>query len=131
MASEEFSKYERARIIGARGLQISMDAPLLLEFSEEDLMEVNYDPLKIAEIELDKGVLPISVKKPLPLKKEEDIEKLKVEETKISDAEKERIELEEEKEIAESGEIIELANSEEEEVVEEENEEEAISEEVE
>ena len=33
---EQFSKYERARIIGARGLQISMDAPLLLKMKEEE-----------------------------------------------------------------------------------------------
>ena len=42
---QEFSKYERARIIGARGLQISMDAPLLTDMSKEELEGVNYDPL--------------------------------------------------------------------------------------
>ena len=64
MEKQEFSKYERARIIGARGLQVSMDAPLLLEMDEKSLEEINYDPLKIAEKELDSGVLPISVNKP-------------------------------------------------------------------
>ncbi len=111
MMSKEFSKYERARIIGARGLQISMDAPVLIEMSEGELDGVNYDPLMIAEKELDSGVLPISVNRPMPERKEEDIKKIKVEETKISDAQKEQIEKEEERDIASGGEMLELANS--------------------
>ncbi len=113
MEKKEFSKYERARIIGARGLQVSMDAPLLLEMDEKSLEEINYDPLKIAEKELDSGVLPISVNKPMPQRREEDIEKVKIEESKITDAEKEKVELEEEKAIAESGEIMKLSSEEE------------------
>lgn len=118
---QEFSKYERARIIGARGLQISMDAPLLTEMSEEELNGVNYDPLKIAEKELDEGVLPISVNRPMPKKKEEALEKIKVEETKVSDEQKEEAEKEEEEEIAEGGEMMKLADSEEEEDFEDES----------
>jgi DNA-directed RNA polymerase subunit K/omega len=109
--AKEFSKYERARIIGARGLQISMDAPLLVDMKAEDLEGVNYDPLRIAEKELDSGVLPISVNKPMPEKKEEDLEKIKVEESKVSDAAKIKAEKEEEKDIAEGGEMMELADS--------------------
>lgn len=112
----EFSKYERARIIGARGLQISMDAPLLLKMNEEELNGVNYDPLKIAEKELDSGVLPISVNRPMPERKDEDIRKIKVEESDVSDEDKERVEAEEEKDIAESGEMMELASAEEEDI---------------
>jgi len=108
---KEFSKYERARIIGARGLQISMDAPLLTDMSEEELDGVNYDPLRIAEKELDSGVLPISVNKPMPERKEEPLEKIKVEESKVSDAAKEAAEREGEKDIAEGGEIMGLADS--------------------
>ena len=109
--SKEFSKYERARIIGARGLQISMDAPILIEMSNDELDGVNYDPLMIAEKELNSGVLPISVNRPMPKRKEEDLKKIKVEETKISDAQKEQIEKEEERDIASGGEMLELANS--------------------
>jgi len=109
--SQEFSKYERARIIGARGLQISMDAPLLTDMKEEELEGVNYDPLRIAEKELDDGVLPISVNKPMPEKKEEALDKIKIEESKISDAVKEAAEKQEEKDIAEGGEMMELADS--------------------
>ncbi|MFH1290955.1 MAG: DNA-directed RNA polymerase subunit K [archaeon] len=119
MMTNEFSKYERARIIGARGLQISMDAPILMEMSEEELEGVNYDPLVIAEKELDSGVLPISVNRPMPERKEEDIKKMKVEETNVSDAQKEQIEKEEERDIASGGEMLELANSDEESKIEE------------
>lgn len=109
--AKEFSKYERARIIGARGLQISMDAPLLVDMKDEDLEGVNYDPLRIAEKELDGGVLPISVNKPMPERKEEPLSKIKIEESKVSDAAKEQAEKQEEKDIAEGGEMMELADS--------------------
>ncbi|MAG39475.1 DNA-directed RNA polymerase subunit K [Candidatus Pacearchaeota archaeon] len=114
----EFTKYERARIIGARGLQVSMDAPLLLKISKEDLNGVNFDPLRIAEKELDSGVLPITVNRPMPRRKEEDIAKVKLEDKTLSDEEKAKAEAEEEKEIQESGEIMEMATSSEEEVEE-------------
>ena len=90
---EEFSKYERARILGARALQISMDAPLLKKFSDEELDNLNFDPLKLAEKELDSGVLPISVKRPLPQKREIDVEKIKIEE---GDSDEKKIKTEEE-----------------------------------
>jgi DNA-directed RNA polymerase subunit K/omega len=106
----EFTKYERARIIGARGLQIAMDAPLLTKMSEEDLNGINYDPLKIAEKELSSGVLPISINQPLPEKREEDLGKIKIDERSASDDEKIRAEEEEEMEIAKGGEMMELAN---------------------
>ena len=120
MAEEkrEFTKYERARIIGARGLQVSMDAPLLLKISDEELNGVNYDPLRIAEKELDSGVLPITVNQPMPEKKETSLEKVKIEDKSVSDEEKARVEAEEEKEIQESGEIMEMATGSEEEAIE-------------
>ncbi len=124
MAKQEFSKYERARIIGARGLQISMDAPLLVDIDEKSLHAINYDPLKIAEEELESGVLPISVNKPMPKKKEDDIETVKIDDTTISDAEKEQMEKQESKDIAESGDIMTLTDSEEKSDVDETHEEE-------
>ena len=108
MTPQEFTKYERARILGARALQIAMNAPLLIKISEEDLEKVKFDALKIAEIELDSNILPISVKKPFPERKEEKLKRTKAK--KISDEEKAHIEAEEEKEIAQEGEIMELAN---------------------
>jgi len=107
-----FSKYERARILGARALQIAMNAPLLIKINQEDLEKIKFDALKIAEIELNSNALPISVKKPFPQKKEEILKRPK--EQKISDAEIEAKEIKEEEEIAKESEIMVLAKSDEE-----------------
>jgi DNA-directed RNA polymerase subunit K len=108
---ENFTKYEKARILGARALQVAMNAPLLIKIKEQDLEEINFDALKIAEVELNSGILPISIQKPFPKLKEELKESKK---TKISDKNKEEAEIKEEEEIANAGEIMELANPEEE-----------------
>ena len=104
---EEYSKYEMTRILGARALQIAMNAPLLIKIKDEDLEKINYNALKIAEIELNSKILPISIHKPFPSKKGE----LKIirKESKTTDEEKERLEIKEEEEIAKGGEIMELA----------------------
>ena len=112
--AEEFSKYERARILGARALQLSMNAPLLIKIDKEELSNLNFDPLNLAELELDKGVLPISVRRPMPEKREEKLEKIKIEETEVSDEKKIKEEEEEIKEISEEGEIMELTTPEDE-----------------
>lgn len=75
----EFTKYEKARILGARALQISMDAPVLLKLSKEELEELNYDSLKIAQKELELNVLPISITRPLPERKESKLKAIKKE----------------------------------------------------
>jgi DNA-directed RNA polymerase subunit K len=54
--SMRYTRYERARIVGARALQISMGAPPLVE------METN-NPVKIARHELERDVLPITVRR--------------------------------------------------------------------
>jgi DNA-directed RNA polymerase subunit K len=107
-----FTKYESARILGARALQIAMNAPLLIKIEKEDLEKIKYDALKMAEIELESGILPISIKKPFPQKKEERLKRVK--EFKLSEKKKEELEDEEEKEIAEDGEIMKLATPEDE-----------------
>jgi DNA-directed RNA polymerase subunit K len=112
MEMEGYSKYEVARILGARALQIAMNAPLLIKITQDDLEKINYDALKIAEVEFNSGALPISINKPLPQKKDA-VLKRTVKKT-MSDEEKERLEAEEEQEIAKEGEIMELANPEEE-----------------
>jgi len=83
MATLDLTQYERARILGARALQIAMNAPLLVKISKEDLEKIRYDALRIAEIELDSGILPISVKRPMPKKKEEGLRRVR--EIKITD----------------------------------------------
>lgn len=112
MNEQSFTKYERARILGARALQIAMNAPLLIKISKEDLESVKYDALKIAEIELDSGILPISVKRPFPRKKEGALKRIAAK--KMSDNQIEEKEIAEEEEIAKEGEIMELANPEDE-----------------
>ena len=59
----KLSKYEKARLIGARALQISMGAPFLVKLSEEDLEGINFNPIEIAKMELAKGVIPLTVKR--------------------------------------------------------------------
>lgn len=60
----KLTKYEKARIIGARALQLSMGAPPLIRISED-----MQDPIIIAIKELEKGVIPISVRRRMPEKK--------------------------------------------------------------
>jgi len=64
------TKYEKARIIGARALQIAQGAKPTLKLTEEDLEKMNYNPIEIAKLELEKGVIPISIKRPMPKKVE-------------------------------------------------------------
>jgi DNA-directed RNA polymerase subunit K/omega len=116
MNEKDFTKYERARILGARALQIAMNAPLLIKIEQEDLEKIQFDALKIAEIELNSNILPISIKKPFPARKEEVLKRAK--EKKISDEQKEELEAKEVEEIAKEGEIMELANPEDEQVEE-------------
>ena len=85
MEKQEFTKYETARIIGARALQIAMDAPILLKIDSEELKAMRYDPLKIAEKELMEGVLPIAIRRPTPKKRKEKLKSIKDEE--LSDEE--------------------------------------------
>jgi DNA-directed RNA polymerase subunit K len=59
----QYTKYEKARIIGARALQLAMGAPLLIKRKETDI-----DTVRIAGEEFEKGVLPITVKRPKPVK---------------------------------------------------------------
>lgn len=111
MEKDKFNKYETARILGARALQIAMNAPLLIKLNKEDLEKVKYDALKIAEIEFESGVLPISVKRPFPKRKEEELKRIK---EQTSEKKIEETESGEEEEIAKEGEIMKLVNPEEE-----------------
>ena len=62
---KEFTKFEVARIIGARALQLSMGAPLLIK-RKKDV----YNTVLLAKEEFNAGVLPISVNRPAPVKVE-------------------------------------------------------------
>lgn len=58
MEEEKYNKFERARIISARALQISMDAPILIKRAKDEFNVIN-----IANEELRQGVLPITIKR--------------------------------------------------------------------
>ncbi len=57
----KLTRFEKARIVGARALQISMGAPVLVEISESFL-----SPIDIALEELESGILPITIRRTLP-----------------------------------------------------------------
>ena len=60
VTTEYMTKYERARILGTRALQISMNAPVMVNIDNET------DPLKIAMKELRERKLPIMIRRYLP-----------------------------------------------------------------
>ena len=62
----KFTKYEKARLLGSRALQITMGAPFLIKFSKKDLEEMKYNSIEIAKREFEAGVIPISIFRPLP-----------------------------------------------------------------
>lgn len=59
----DYTRFEKARIIGARALQIARGAPVMIKTNLKD-------PIKIAELEFEKGVIPLDIRKKLPPKLE-------------------------------------------------------------
>jgi DNA-directed RNA polymerase I, II, and III subunit RPABC2 len=57
----KITRFEKARIVGARALQISMGAPILLEVNE-----AISNPIDIALEELEVCILPITIRRTLP-----------------------------------------------------------------
>ena len=57
----KLTRFERARIVGARSLQIAMGAPILLRPSK-----TTTSPIDIAVEELNRGILPITIRRTLP-----------------------------------------------------------------
>jgi len=57
----KLTRFERARIVGARALQVSLGAPILTP-----LPAGMSDPIDIAIEELKEGVLPMTVRRTLP-----------------------------------------------------------------
>lgn len=53
-----YTRFEKARIIGARALQISMGSPILI-----DIPAGIVDPIEIAWLEFDGGAIPLTVKR--------------------------------------------------------------------
>jgi len=52
----KYTRFEKARIIGARALELSYGAPALVDYPEDMI-----DPIDIAILEYDQDLIPISV----------------------------------------------------------------------
>lgn len=61
MGPPKITRFEKARIVGARSLQISMGAPILIEVGEGET-----NPIDIALKELEAKILPITIRRTLP-----------------------------------------------------------------
>ena len=57
----KLTRFEKARIVGARALQIAMGAPILIQPAKE-----RSSPIDIAIEELNQSVLPITIRRTLP-----------------------------------------------------------------
>ncbi|MBI5681235.1 MAG: DNA-directed RNA polymerase subunit K [Methanobacterium sp.] len=57
MPSKKLTRFEKARLIGARALQLSTGAKPMIEVDEP------LDPIDIATLELKKGLIPLDIKK--------------------------------------------------------------------
>ncbi len=53
---EDYTRFEKARIIGARALQLAFGAPPLIKVPEGTV-----NPIDLAELEFDKGAIPITI----------------------------------------------------------------------
>ena len=62
------TRYEKARIVGARALQISFGAPILVEKPKGMI-----DPIKIALLELKLNILPLTIRRELPSGEYQDV----------------------------------------------------------
>jgi len=60
ITSKFMTKYERARVLGTRALQISKSAPLMVDPGDES------DPYRLAEMELSEKKIPFIVRRYLP-----------------------------------------------------------------
>jgi DNA-directed RNA polymerases I, II, and III subunit RPABC2 len=64
----KLTRFERARIAGARALQVSLGAPILVELPPK-----MSDPIDIALVEIKEGVLPMTIRRTLPDGSHQDI----------------------------------------------------------
>lgn len=64
ITSPFITKYEKARVIGVRAVQISKNSPLYL--NNENIANMNWDPLTIAEKELSENKIPFLIRRYLP-----------------------------------------------------------------
>ena len=66
LPADKYTKYEKARMIGSRALQIAMGAPALVKLTKKQLEEIAYNPVEIAKLEFEQSLIPIDVKRRMP-----------------------------------------------------------------
>lgn len=59
MVAKKLTRFEKARVIGARALQLSMGAIPQVDISKLE----SFDPIDIAMLELKKNKMPLDIKK--------------------------------------------------------------------
>jgi DNA-directed RNA polymerase subunit K len=64
--AQRYTVYEKARLIGARALQISQGAPFSVKLSDDELAKIRYNPVEIAKREFVAGKIPIDIKRKTP-----------------------------------------------------------------
>ncbi|MCD6478078.1 MAG: DNA-directed RNA polymerase subunit K [Candidatus Aenigmarchaeota archaeon] len=63
ISPEEYTRFEKTRIISARALQIAMGAPLLISAKSNEI-----DPIELAEREFENNLIPMTVRRKFPKK---------------------------------------------------------------
>jgi DNA-directed RNA polymerase subunit K len=58
---DRLTRFEVARVIGARALQIALGAPILVKLKQE-----RFDPTSLAEEEFKDCMIPMTIKRTLP-----------------------------------------------------------------
>ena len=74
----KLTRFERARIVGARSLQVSLDAPILAPLPDNIV-----DPIDIAVVELREKVLPMTIRRTLPEGSYQDIPLIDLLQTRV------------------------------------------------
>lgn len=66
VSHDQFTKFEMARVLGSRALQLSNGAKPLVKLTKAKLESIGYNPIEIAKLEIKEGVIPITVVRKLP-----------------------------------------------------------------
>jgi DNA-directed RNA polymerase subunit K len=63
--TQEYTKYEKAHLIGTRALQLAQGAPLKIKVTDKELASVRYNPIELAKMEFEAGVIPLRIIRPV------------------------------------------------------------------
>ncbi len=66
LENDKHTRFEKARMIGSRALQISQGAEPKVKLTKKDYERIKYNPIEIAKMEYEKGVIPLNIKRGNP-----------------------------------------------------------------